>query len=186
VAHRAHRLGPALGGRDRVTLRRSGAWVALVAAGAVVAAALFVAAAAGHGVPTIEEQTQEVASGLRCPVCQNLSVGDSPSPLAGEMRHTIETQLRARRSPAEIRAFFVERYGEWVLLEPPRHGLNLLPWLVPILGLGAGGWLLVRSVGPRPRGSGTPSARAHEVPTRLSAEEHERIERELAALEEAP
>lgn len=166
-------------------LRRSGAWVALVAAGAVMAA-LFLAAAAGHGVPTIEERTQEVASGLRCPVCQNLSVGDSPSGLAGEMRHTIQTQLRAGRSPAQIRAFFVERYGEWVLLEPSRHGLNLVPWLVPILGLAVGGWFLVRSVGSRPRGSSTPSARAHEVPTRLSAEEHERIERQLAAFEEAP
>lgn len=169
-----------------MNIRRSGVWVALVAAGAVVAAALFVAAAAGHGVQTIEERTQEVASGLRCPVCQNLSVADSPSGLAGEMRHTIEMQLRAGRSPAQIRAFFVERYGEWVLLEPSRHGLNLVPWLVPILGLAAGGWLLVRSVGSRPRGSWTPSAPAHEVPTRLSAEEHERIERELAALEEAP
>lgn len=165
---------------------RSGVWLALVAAGAVVAGALFVASNAGHGAPTLEERTQEVAAGLRCPVCQNLSVADSPSGLAGEMRHTIETQLRAGRSPAQIRAFFVERYGEWVLLEPSRHGLNLVLWLVPILGLAAGGWLLVRSVGPRPRGSGTPSARAHEVPTRLSAEEHDRIERELAALEEAP
>jgi cytochrome c-type biogenesis protein CcmH len=169
-----------------VNLRRSGAWVALLAAGAVVAAALFLATIAGHGVPTIEEQTQEVASGLRCPVCQNLSVGDSPSGLAGEMRQTIETQLRAGRSPAQIRAFFVERYGEWVLLEPSRHGLNLVLWLVPILGLAAGGWFLARSVGSRPRGSSAASARAHEVPTRLSAEEHERIESELAALEEAP
>jgi cytochrome c-type biogenesis protein CcmH len=169
-----------------VNVRRSGAWIALVAAGTIVTAALIVAAAADHGAPTIEERTQEVAAGLRCPVCQNLSVSDSPSTLAGEMRHTIETQLRAGRSPAEIRAFFVERYGEWVLLEPSRHGLNLVPWVVPFLGLAAGAWLLVRSVGPGRRRRAPASAAARAVPTRLSAEEHDRIERELAALEDAP
>jgi cytochrome c-type biogenesis protein CcmH len=90
----------------------------------------------------MDERVNEVASGLRCPVCQNLSVADSPSRLAGEMRSEIEAQLGAGRTPDEVRAFFVERYGEWVLLAPERGGLNLLPWMLPIAGLvvGVGVW----------------------------------------------
>lgn len=171
-----------MSGRER---GRRGAWLALGAAAAVVAVALVFAATTRGGAPTLEERTQEVAAGLRCPVCQNLSVADSPSGLAGEMRHTIETQLHAGQSPGQIKAFFVERYGEWVLLEPPRHGLNLVPWLVPFLGLAAGGWLWIRRFGPGPTGA-SPTFGPAEVPTRLSPEEHERIERELSALDEMP
>jgi cytochrome c-type biogenesis protein CcmH len=70
------------------------------------------------------------------------------------MRDEIATQIAAGRTDAEIRAFFVDRYGEWVLLSPPRRGLNLLPWLVPIGGVlvGAGVWVALArrrpAVGP--------------------------------------
>jgi cytochrome c-type biogenesis protein CcmH len=107
----------------------------------VVLAAVF--APGGRGGDTPDERVRDIASGLRCPVCQNLSVADSPSRLAGEMRSEIESQLEAGRTPDEVRAFFVERYGEWVLLAPTREGLNLLPWLVPVVGvvLGVGLWV---------------------------------------------
>ncbi|HET7236643.1 MAG TPA: cytochrome c-type biogenesis protein CcmH [Actinomycetota bacterium] len=117
-------------------------WLALAAAVVVVAlAAVF--APGGRGGDTPDERVRDIASGLRCPVCQNLSVADSPSRLAGEMRSEIESQLEAGRTPDEVRAFFVERYGEWVLLAPTREGLNLLPWLVPVVGvvLGVGLWV---------------------------------------------
>ncbi len=116
----------------------------------------------------------EIGAGLRCPVCLNLSVADSPSKLAGEMRSEIETQLRAGRSPDQIRAFFIDRYGEWILLSPRRHGWNLLPWAVPIVGLLAGValWVaFVRRRAPAPAGEVTET-------------EHRRIEHELADLEE--
>ena len=117
-------------------------WLALAAAVVVVAlAAVF--APGGRGGDTPDERVRDIASELRCPVCQNLSVADSPSRLAGEMRSEIESQLEAGRTPDEVRAFFVERYGEWVLLAPTREGLNLLPWLVPVVGvvLGVGLWV---------------------------------------------
>lgn len=119
-------------------------WLALAAAVVVVAlAAVF--APGGRGGDTPDERVRDIASELRCPVCQNLSVADSPSRLAGEMRSEIESQLEAGRTPDEVRAFFVERYGEWVLLAPTREGLNLLPWLVPVVGvvLGVGLWVYV-------------------------------------------
>jgi cytochrome c-type biogenesis protein CcmH len=112
-------------------------------AAVVVVALAAVFAPGGRGGDTPDERVRDIASGLRCPVCQNLSVADSPSRLAGEMRSEIESQLQAGRTPDEVRAFFVERYGEWVLLAPTREGLNLLPWLVPVVGvvLGVGLWV---------------------------------------------
>jgi cytochrome c-type biogenesis protein CcmH len=54
------------------------------------------------------------------------------------MRGIIRERLAAGESPAEVRAYFVEKYGEWILLAPPKSGFNLLVWVVPFAGLGLG------------------------------------------------
>lgn len=123
----------------------------LVGAVVVMAAAVAFAGRAGGGDPTFDERVGAIAAGLRCPVCQNLSVADSPSRLAGEMREEIATRLRAGADPDEIRAYFVQRYGAWVLLEPPKRGFNLIPWLVPIVALVAGVAVWLTLVHRRPR-----------------------------------
>ncbi|MBI3029070.1 MAG: cytochrome c-type biogenesis protein CcmH [Candidatus Rokubacteria bacterium] len=91
---------------------------------------------------------REIASGLRCPVCQNLSVADSSSEMAREMRALIVDQLRAGKRPEEIRDYFVSKYGQWILLSPPPRGVGLVVWIVPTLGaaagLGGAVWLLRR------------------------------------------
>ena len=124
----------------------------LLLAGAV--AIIVIAALTGRGsdggVRTADDRVHEIAAGLRCPVCQNLSVADSPSRLAGEMRAEIAAKVAAGRSPDEIRAFFVDRYGEWVLLAPTKRGLNLLPWAVPVIGVLAGAVVWVALVRRRP------------------------------------
>jgi cytochrome c-type biogenesis protein CcmH len=117
----------------------------IVGAVAVVGlAALFASARAGR-TESLADRAHEIAAGLRCPVCLNLSVADSPSRLAGEMRSKIGSRLRAGQSPEQIRAFFIDRYGEWILLEPPRRGLNWVPWAVPVVALvaGVGVWVAV-------------------------------------------
>lgn len=149
-------------------------WLLLAGAAAVVAVAAL-AASGGDTSKTIDDRVQETAAGLRCPVCQNLSVADSPSGLAREMRSEIEAELRAGRTEQQVREFFVARYGEWILLEPTRSGLNLVPWLVPVVAvlLGLGIWASV--VRRRP-------GREAEA----SEPDRRRIERELGTLEEAP
>lgn len=86
----------------------------------------------------LEARTREVASVLRCPVCQGLSIQSSPSELAVQMKEVVRQQLREGRSPEEVKAYFVSKYGEWVLLEPKAEGANLLVYGLPILLLFGG------------------------------------------------
>jgi cytochrome c-type biogenesis protein CcmH/NrfF len=79
--------------------------------------------------------TRSVAAQLRCPVCQGLSLADSPSELALEMKDVVREQLAAGRTPDEVKAYFVAKYGEWILLEPPRRGVNLLAYALPAIAL---------------------------------------------------
>jgi cytochrome c-type biogenesis protein CcmH len=118
---------------------RRGTTLILAAALLAAGSALAVAALRGPDRPeTLQERVDAVASTLRCPVCQNLSVADSPSRLASEMRREIGQDLQAGRSPEEIRARFAAAYGEWILQAPPKEGINLVAWLAPALLLAGG------------------------------------------------
>src|SRR5207302_1068482 len=93
------------------------------------------AAAASH----VSEQTvHDVASQLRCVVCQNLSVADSPSEMAAQMRAIVRERLEAGETPEQVQEYFVARYGEWILLAPRRSGFNLLVWGFPLAALAVG------------------------------------------------
>lgn len=94
----------------------------------------------------LEAQTTVLASELRCPVCQGNSIQDSPSELAQQMRDLIRDQLRSGKSPDEVRAYFVDKYGEWILLTPKATGFNLVVYLVPLLVILAGGAIVWRAV----------------------------------------
>lgn len=110
-----------------------------LAAALVLALALTAAgAAAGQKKADVDRRADALAAELRCPVCQNLSVRDSPSDVAAAFRARIRELVIAGRSDGEIRDFFVARYGEWILLSPPRRGIALAVWLAPALALGAG------------------------------------------------
>lgn len=89
-------------------------------------------------VPDLEERTRIIASELRCVVCQNLSVADSPSEMAQQMRAIVREQLEAGKTPQEVKEYFVSKYGEWVLLAPTAKGFSLLLWILPFVVLGAG------------------------------------------------
>jgi cytochrome c-type biogenesis protein CcmH len=92
----------------------------------------------------LEARTSEIASQLRCPVCQGLSIQESPSDLSQQMRAIVHDQLKAGKTPEEVKAYFVSKYGEWILLEPKPRGFNLLVYALPaLLVLGGLGVIVV-------------------------------------------
>ena len=100
-------------------------WLGLVL---VIAASAFAQPPATN---VDDARMYEVGSQLRCVVCQNLSVADSPSEMAHQMRGIVRDRLRAGESPDQVVEYFVDKYGEWILLKPRRHGFNWLVWLAP-------------------------------------------------------
>lgn len=96
--------------------------------------------------PVLEARAIRLSSELRCPVCQGLPINDSPSPLAQDMKNVIRSQVAAGATDAEVREYFVSKYGEWVLLEPKAQGFNLLVYVLPFLALVGGGVLIAVAV----------------------------------------
>ncbi len=101
--------------------------------------------------PALDARTNEVAGLLRCPVCQGLSVGDSPAGMAQKMKHQVRDLVAAGYDEEQILTYFERSYGEFVRLEPPLRGVNWIVWLAPLAGLLIGSvvvfWAL-RSSGP--------------------------------------
>jgi cytochrome c-type biogenesis protein CcmH len=113
-------------------------WMAFVGAlGLAVAAHAQVARPAADD-PALEARAMAIASELRCVVCQNQSVADSDAGLAGDLRQQIREQLKAGRSPEEIRRYMTDRYGDFVLYRPPVNERTALLWFGPALLLAAG------------------------------------------------
>jgi cytochrome c-type biogenesis protein CcmH len=125
-------------------VRRLLAGAALVIA--TMAGAQQPAPVAPRGDSALEARTSAVASQLRCPVCQGLSIQDSPSELAQSMRSVVRDQLAAGKSPDEVKAYFTSKYGEWILLAPAPHGFNLVAYAVPFLIVLGGGVLIAMAV----------------------------------------
>ena len=96
--------------------------------------------------PGLEARATALADELRCPVCQGLSIHDSPSPLAQDMKDLIRAQVAAGATDGEVRDYFISKYGEWVLLEPRAQGFNLLVYLLPALALLGGGAVIFLAV----------------------------------------
>jgi len=88
-----------------------------------------------------EAKADALMEELRCLVCQGQSIADSDAELAGDMRHLVRTRIASGQSPAQVRRWLVERYGNWVSYEPPLEPATWPLWLAPLLLLGLGIWL---------------------------------------------
>ncbi len=95
--------------------------------------------------PALEHRARALSAQLRCLVCQNQSIDDSEAPLARDLRTLVREQLTAGKSDAEIMAFVVARYGDYVLLKPRLSTETILLWGLPFaVLLVAGGALFLR------------------------------------------
>ena len=106
------------------------------------AAALALAAGAALAQPAadeaFEQRLKRLETDLRCLVCQNQTLADSNAPLAEDLRREVRELALAGKSDAEIRAFLVARYGDFVLYKPPVKESTWLLWFGPFLLLGGG------------------------------------------------
>jgi cytochrome c-type biogenesis protein CcmH len=139
-----------------------------------------------------DQRGAAIAATLRCPTCQGLSVGDSPSKVAASMRDIVAEQVDDGRSDEQIRQWFVDRYGPWILLSPSAGGLGWLAWLLPVVALGAGVLVAARRLGGDGPDIGEDDLRGAEAAARAAAADAlalpltpagERVEASLALLE---
>jgi cytochrome c-type biogenesis protein CcmH len=139
-------------------------------------AALPQADEVAHPDPQVERRLKSLADELRCLVCQNQTIADSNAPLAVDLRNQIRTQIGQGRGDDEIRAYMVERYGDFVLYRPPFKATTAVLWVAPFALLLLGAAILFAIVRRRHAAAGK-----NEVPE----EERARIEALLSG-EPAP
>src|SRR6266567_4779256 len=122
--------------------QRRALFLLLVALAVTTAIWSFIAFTAARS-ETLDQRVHDVASQLKCPVCQGESVADSPSTISQQMRGVIRQQLQSGQSEQQIIQYFIDRYGPQIVWSPPWQGFTLLAWLVPIILLLGGAVLLL-------------------------------------------
>ena len=102
---------------------------------------------------TLDQRHRHLSEQLMCPVCDGQTIDQSSAAISIDMKSVIWQQLEAGQSNAEIREYFVERYGEAVLAAPTNTGVNLTAWVLPAViaavGLAAVGAAYLRMRIPR-------------------------------------
>lgn len=147
---------------------RSWGNAAVAAAIVVLLGAVVVGLLSGGGPP--RDRAAELENRLRCPVCKQVSIRDSPSETAAAMRRLVRVQVDAGRSDEEVVGFFQARYGDWILLDPPASGRTRWLFVLPVVAAVGG----VLFVGSR---AGEPPA-----PAALAEADRARVAASLAAL----
>jgi len=108
------------------------------------------------------QRTIKLAREIHCPICAGESVADSQTELARQIRGIIEEKVQAGESDQEIKDYFVARYGESILFDPPKSGFRLGLWWMPLIVVGVGALVVVsfvreRTKAPRPLTAEQPS-----------------------------
>ena len=105
-----------------------------------------------HPDAAVEQRLKDLAEELRCLVCQNQTIADSNATLALDLRNQIREQIAQGKTDDQIRAYMVERYGDFVLYRPPLKATTVMLWLGPLALLVIGAsvfWGVVRKRGPK-------------------------------------
>ncbi len=149
------------------------ALIALLAVAALAGPARAVLPSEQLADPKLEARARAIGAQLRCLVCQNQSIDDSDAVLASDLRVILRERLVAGDTDKQAVNYIVQRYGHYVLLNPPFESQTLLLWLGPVLVLVVGGvWvgLMARKTATAPQPSPA-----------LTPEEHEQLRRRLDA-----
>jgi cytochrome c-type biogenesis protein CcmH len=89
-----------------------------------------------------EQQFRQLTEQLRCPKCQNNSIADSNSMIATDLRQKVYELMQEGKSQKEIVDYMVARYGNFVTYDPPLTPLTVLLWVMPVVAIGLGGWII--------------------------------------------
>jgi cytochrome c-type biogenesis protein CcmH len=116
----------------------------------------------------LERRARALSTELRCLVCQNQSIDDSNAPLARDLRLLVRERLTAGETDAQVMRFITDRYGQFVLLNPPVGRNTALLWATPVLLLAAAAFALWRR-----NGTSSPA------PAEMTADEQNRLKRLL-------
>ncbi len=106
---------------------------------------------------SMEQRILRLSEKLRCLVCQNQSLADSPAGLATDLRREVREQITAGRSDQQILEFMVQRYGDFVLYEPPLKASTALLWIGPFVLLAIAGSTLIVVLRRRRRATEEPA-----------------------------
>lgn len=117
--------------------------------------------------PALDARVRALSSELRCLVCQNQTVADSDSGVARDMRDQVRTQLAEGKSEAEVKTYMTDRFGDFVLYNPPFKTKTVVLWAGPFAVLLLSGFLLIRRL--------RKSSATH-APTMLSDEDRGRAQ----------
>lgn len=124
------------------------------------------------------EEAYSLYRELRCPICE-VSLEQSDTQIANQMKDLIKEKLAAGETPDQIKAYFVSRYGESILMSPPKNGLSLTAYVIPGIGLifGAG----IVGVALRQFRRGAAEAEAPPPPLEMDGDLAARVEAEIRA-----
>lgn len=117
--------------------RRPTGWAITVVLAAIVLAGFAL------GDPSPEDRVASIGAVIRCPVCQGEPIIDSPAETAGVMMGIVEEKVAAGETDQQIIQYFRERYGDGILLDPPFSGKTIMVWIVPLLAVGGGVWMIL-------------------------------------------
>jgi cytochrome c-type biogenesis protein CcmH len=85
--------------------------------------------------PKLEARARSISAELRCLVCQNQSIDDSDADLAHDLRMLVRQRLQAGDSDEQVKQFLVNRYGDYILLDPPLNAATFVLWFGPVFFL---------------------------------------------------
>lgn len=105
---------------------------------------LLVTPALAQDTVVTDDEVNEVAKDLFCPVCESTPLDVCPTQACADWRELIREQLADGQTPEEVQAYFARQYGDGVLANPPKQGFNLILWLSPVVAVILGGFFFSR------------------------------------------